>query len=84
MILSNKALNTVVCALKTESPNSSTYLDEYKLRVLKLMRNLQPVNKTRFDCSVLNFLLPLLHAKNPVVVDMDLDLMWVNEISLIQ
>lgn len=84
MILSNNALNTVVYALKTESPNSSTYLDEYKLRVLKLMRNLQPVHKTRFECSVLNILLPLLHAKNPVVVDMNLDLMWANETSLIQ
>ena len=79
MILSNNALDKVVYALKTENPNAVVYLDEYKLRVLRLMRNLQQVHKNLFDCSVLNFLLPLLNAKNPVVVDMDLDLMYGNE-----
>ena len=76
MILSNSALDKVVYALKTENPNATVYLDEYKLRVLRLMRNLQQVHKNLFDCSVLNFLLPLLNSKNPVVVDMDLDLMY--------
>ena len=76
MILSNSALDKVVYALKTENPNATVYLDEYKLRVLRLMRNLQQVHKNLFDCSVLNFLLPLLNAKNPVVVDMDLELMY--------
>ena len=76
MILSNNSLDKVVYALKTENPNAMIYLDEYKLRVLRLMKNLQQVHKNLFDCSVLNFLLPLLNTKNHMVVEIDLDLMW--------
>lgn len=80
-IIRHSALNTIICSLtmvnSTIRPGtrSVSFLDEYKLRVLRLMKNLHTLNHNMYDQNVLDFLLPLLNSPNPNLVEFDLDLL---------
>lgn len=82
-IIRHSALNTIICSLTTVNSTirpgtrSVSFLDEYKLRVLRLMKNLHTLNHNMYDQNVLDFLLPLLNSPNPNpnLVEFDLDLL---------
>lgn len=82
MIIRHSALNTIICSLATVNPTIRpgtprvSFLDEYKLRVLRLMKNLHTLNHNMYDQNVLDFLLPLLNSPNPNLVEFDLDLLY--------
>ena len=81
-IIRHSALNTIICSLTTVNstirPGARlvSFLDEYKLRVLRLMKNLHTLNHNMYDQNVLDFLLPLLNSPNPNLVEFDLDLLY--------
>ena len=80
-IIRHSALNTIICSLTTVSstirPGTRpvSYLDEYKLRVLRLMKNLHTLNHNMYDQNVLDYLLPLLSSPNSNLVEFDFDLL---------
>lgn len=53
-----------------------SYIDEYKLRALRLMKNLHAISHNLYDQNVLDFLLPLLSSTNVSLIDSDFDLLY--------
>ena len=70
------AINTDASSLTGNNDSNSKELDEYKIRVLRLMKNLLSIHHHLFDHNILSFLLPLLYSNNSKLVDIDLDLMY--------
>ena len=80
-IIRHSALNTIICSLTTAAPlvrpgvQLAHSLDEYKLGVLRLMKNLHAIKHDIYDQNVLDFLLPLLSSANSQIVEFVFDLL---------
>lgn len=68
-IVNNLRLNTIVAELKKEKcgDGSSASLNEYRLRVLKLLQALQASHHNCVEPNLLDYLLPLLHSHHSLV-----------------
>ena len=68
-IVNNPRLNTLVAELKKEKcgDGSSASLNEYRLRVLKLLQALQASHHNCVEPDLLDYLLPLLHSHHSLV-----------------